>query len=45
MLVRFSDDNPAFRPPIVTVAIIGFFDGWWSVTEQLAALVEKAAAQ
>ena len=22
---------------------IGFFDGWWSVTEQLAALVEKAA--
>jgi uncharacterized protein YndB with AHSA1/START domain len=24
---------------------IGFFDGWWSVTEQLAALVEKAAAQ
>jgi hypothetical protein len=29
----------------LTLQRVGFFDGWWSVTEQLAALVEKKAAR
>ena len=40
IIVRHGD--PAAR---VRHEEIGFFDGWWSVTEQLAALVEKKAAQ
>ena len=40
-----SSSATAIPPLARATRRLGFFDGWGSVTEQLAALVEKAAAQ